>query len=395
LVVGAVAAVAALVVGIVAVGSGGGDSSDGGGGSGSGGGGDGDGWVVPEHGNSFLLSARDDLACSTDGGSVFCVDPASGEDRFTAELDRGLATPPALLDDRVLIASSGAITGDLYAFSLDGERLWRESYAIDAELDMPVVGDVLVAIEDGELVGIDVADGEEAWRSYVPADNQDGRLGDNEGPQAVGDDVFTDGTLVYLPIETIDVDAGPAEPVGNIVAVDPATGREVWRSDVLGDIGFGVGIADAAPFVEGGAVAFLMEGTPRRIVVLDTADGRMRWESPIASEYSNIVDAGGMTIVADGPDMRALDRDGGTAWEVPSPVIERSPSLLGPGELVVDHDRLFIAGVDVLEVDPASGESELLRPDVNATDVAIAADLLVIAGISDLEAVPLPSGDGD
>jgi hypothetical protein len=76
-------------------------------------------------------------------------------------------------------------------------------------------------------------------------------------------------------------------------------------------------------------------------------------------------------------------------------VIARAPDLLGPGELVVDQGRLFIAGYDVLEVDPATGESELIRTGVSATDVAVAADRLVIAGISQVEAVPLPSGDGE
>jgi outer membrane protein assembly factor BamB len=297
-----------------------------------------------------------------------------------------------LLDDRVLVASSGTFTGDLHAFSLDGDDLWRESYAVDADFDMPVIGDLLVAIEDGELVGIRVADGAEAWRSYLPTN--DGDRGVPEGPQATDDDVFTDGTLVYVAIETLDPEIAGGV-TGNIVAVDPATGREVWRSAELGDIGYGAGIVDAAPFEEGGAVAFLMEGTPRRIVVLDAATGQQRWEAPIASEYASIVDAAGTTIVADGPDLRALDRSGRPTWEVPAPVIARVPDLLGPGELVVEQDRLFIAGYDVLEVDPATGESELIRTGVSATDVAVAADRLVIAGISQVEAVPLPSGDGE
>ena len=165
---------------------------------------------------------------------------------------------------------------------------------------MPVIGDLLLVIEDSELVGVRVADGSEAWRSYVPPN--DGDRGLPEGPQATDDDVFTDGTLAYIAIETLDHETA-GDVTGNIVAVDPATGREVWRSAELGDIGYGAGIADAAPFDEGGAVAFLMEGTPRRIVVLDAATGQQRWEAPIASEYASIVDAAGTTIVADGPDM--------------------------------------------------------------------------------------------
>jgi outer membrane protein assembly factor BamB len=352
--------------------------------------------VSAEHGNSGLLVADEEMVCSTTVGSrVYCVDAGSGDERFGVQLDRGLATPPVLLDDRLLVASSGAISGDLFAYGLDGEELWTKSLAVDAEGDMPVVGGVLTVVEDQELVGLGIADGKEVWRDY-PADAVEARRAEDpaapDGPHAVGPDVYTDGTLVYAAIETIDPRAGSAS--GNIVAVDPGSGREVWRSDTLTDIGFGAGIADAAPFEDGDAVAFLMEGTPRRIVVLDAATGRFRWEAPIASDHASIVDAGGATIVADGPDMRALDRDGRPTWEVPSPVIARSPDLTGPGELVVEGGRLFIAGFDVDEVDPTTGASELIRSDVNATDVAVVGDLLVMAGIGELEAVPLPPAPG-
>jgi outer membrane protein assembly factor BamB len=380
----------AVIAGVVVALSGGGGDGDA---PGAGGRGDSDGgWVAEGRGHSQLLAVGGGLVCSTATGSAFCVDAGSGADRFEVELHRGLATSPVLLDDRMLVASSGAITGDLVACSLDGAELWDESLAIDAEQEMPVVGGVVTAIEGDELVGVAVADGREVWRAYVPTDERDREPDDPIGPQAVGPDVYSDGTRVYAATQTIDPTTGTAS--GNIVAVDPATGRAVWRSAALGDIGFGNGIAAAAPFDDGSAVAFLMEGTPRRVLALAVADGRQLWEAPIASPYADIVDAGGRTVVADGPDMRALGRDGRAAWEVPAPVIARSPDLLGPGELVVDQGRLFVAGVDVVEVDPATGESELLLPDVDATDVAIAADLLVVAGISELRAIPLPAPPG-
>jgi outer membrane protein assembly factor BamB len=387
--VAALGVVAVVAVGGAAVARMG--SADGGGSEPGGSGAEVDGWRSSGHGNAEMLSADDDVVCSADSTEVWCLEAGSGDERFSVPLDGGMATSPVLLDDRMLVASTGMVRGDLHAFSLDGQELWSTSIEIDTRLDMPVADGVLAAIDDEALVGVRVADGGEEWREYGLDEGGPG-VDDLEGPRAVGDNVFTDGTYFYAPIEFFETWSGTA--YGHIVAVDPASGGEVWRSEPLDDIGFGVSVTDAAPFEDGSAVAFLMEGTARRIVVLDAITGEMRWDAPVASEYADIVDAGGATIVADGPDMRALDRDGDTVWQVPSPVIARSPSLLGPGELVHERDRLFIAGVDVLEVDPATGESELLRPDVNATDVAVTADLLVIAGIEQVEAIPLPPSGG-
>ena len=76
--------------------------------------------------------------------------------------------------------------------------------------------------------------------------------------------------------------------------------------------------------------------------------------------------------MADGHKTRSYDGDGGQVWEVTSPVMERNPDLIGPGELVADQGRLFVAGYDVLEIDPASGAADPIRNGANATDVAIA-----------------------
>ena len=162
-----------------------------------------------------------------------------------------------------------------------------------------------------------------------------------------GDEVFTDGT-------------------GHIVAIEPASGSETWRSPLLGDVGFGLGPVAAAPFDDRSAVAFLMEGYPGRVLVLDSATGQIRWEVDPLRDYASLVHLDGSTIVADGGGRGPYDGDDGQVWEVASPVIERNPDLIGPGELVVDQGRLFVAGYDVLEIDPA-------------TDVAIVGDRLIVA----------------
>ena len=148
-----------------------------------------------------------------------------------------------------------------------------------------------------------------------------------------------------------------------LVGVDVASGDRRWE-DYTSD---------------GREDPHVMEGYPGRVLVLDAATGQLRWEVDLTSDHVSVVHLDGSTIVADGPTTRAYDGDGGQVWEVASPVIERNPDLIGPGELVVARGRLFVAGYDVVELDPATGGADPIRKGVSATDVAIVDDRLIIA----------------
>jgi len=329
-----------------------------------------DGWVSEVAPTGRLLAVGDGTVCSTSTTDVHCLDATTGEERLTIPIDKGLPTSPVLLDDRLLVGTSTGVGGGLFAYARDdGEELWDVALSVDAERELPVVDGVVTVTDGRQLVGVDVASGDRRWEDYT----SDGR----EDPHVSGRDVFTDGTRVYTAIELLDPGAGDAS--GHIVAVDPGTGAEIWRSPVLGDVGFGSGVAAAAPFDDGSAVAFLMEGYPGRVLVLDAATGQLRWEVDLTSDHVSVVHLDGSTIVADGPTTRAYDGDGGQVWEVASPVIERNPDLIGPGELVVARGRLFVAGYDVVELDPATGGADPIRKGVSATDVAIVDDRLIIA----------------
>jgi outer membrane protein assembly factor BamB len=342
------------------------------------------GWVVQEVGND-PFAANDTTVCTAALRAVlYCVDARTGDELFSQQLDNGPPDSAVLLEDRLLVSNPGAPTGELDAFSLEGERLWRTPLGVSARQQLPVVDGVVTVVdsEEGpaELVGVDVADGRERWRAFT---------GGYERPHVDSPRVFTDGVRVYTGVERID----PIEAavVGNIAAVDPASGETLWTSPQLDDIGRGDGIAAAAPFDDGSAVAFLMDGRPRRIVVLDAATGQLRWEVPVAFGRADIVHADGTTVVSDGPDMRAHDAEGRQLWEAPSPVFERSPGPVERDELVFDDGRLFLVGFDVYEVDPATGASRLVHERPGASDAAVVGDHLVIAGVTELEAVPLAS----
>ncbi len=379
---GALAAVGLVVVAVVGVAVVMSRTDQGSDGGGTDGGSQGrDGWVAVEAANSKLLTTDGETVCSTLlDPELICLDAASGDELFTVATESSLNSSPILAGDRVVVASTETATGRLTAYGLDGEDLWTTSVEARPDVEMPVIDDVVVVVDSGQLVGVDLATGEDRWRHY--ADKLD-----FEAPHVSGDNAYTDGTLVYVAVETVSFDSGEAS--GNIVALDGVTGAEAWRSPVLGDIGYGVGADDAAAFADGSAVAFLMGGTPRRVVTLDNATGEVRWEAPVASEYADIVDVGDATVVVDGPDMSAYDRQGTELWSAPSPVLEGEPTLLGPGRPVFTEDRLFLAGYDLYEIDPTTGASVLLDDDVVASDVAIAGDLLLIAGTDALIGRPL------
>ena len=344
-----------------------------------------EGWTSEPFRNSLHLAVGGGMVCSTTVRNlVYCLDAATGDERFSVQMDpAAVVTPPVLLDDRLLVAISG-VDGQLFAYSFEGEELWKASLETTLMDDLPVAGGVVAVVQREELIGIDVSNGQERWRVY-PSD-------DFEGPHPAGSTVFTDGSRFYAAIRLSDILSG--DTFGHVVAVDPASGDELWRSPVLGEVGWS-GPEAAAPFADDSAVAFMMRGisgSSRPMVVLDAATGQPRWEARITSDYASIVHLDGSTIVADGTDMRAYDRDGERSWSVRSPVLARSPDLLSPGILTVEEGRLFVAGHDVYEVDPATGASDQIGEDgVDAKDVAIADDRLLIAGLMELEALPLSS----
>ena len=66
-----------------------------------------------------------------------------------------------------------------------------------------------------------------------------------------------------------------AESIVHVVAVDPASGDEVWRSPPLPGRTAISGIEELVPLDGGAAVAVLLPGEPDSVVVLDAATGAL------------------------------------------------------------------------------------------------------------------------
>jgi outer membrane protein assembly factor BamB len=345
---------------------------------------DSDGWVAPI-GNAGRLASDGETVCGGAlDGSLFCLDAATGTERFSIPLGDGVTAPPVLVDDRLIVAHASPQSGQLSAYTLDGDELWTAPLNVRAGDEIPVVDGVATVVDDDqmgadELVGIDVSDGSERWRLGPPDGS---RFPDQHDMR---EDAYTDGTRVYVALISI---TARAEPSTVTLAVDPSTGAELWRSPLADRNEVGVSIEGVAP-LDDGSVAVLVNGYPSRVLSLDPATGEKRWEEPLAASGlgTSLVHLDGSTIVLDGDELRAYDAAGDQQWRAPAP-----GAGLG-SELVVQQDRLFLAAQDLSVVDPSTGEATLVREGVGATDVAITGNLLVCSGTFQVEALPLSSID--
>lgn len=192
--------------------------------------------------------------------------------------------------------------------------------------------------------------------------------------------VRTDGRRLYVSMR-IDDSALPAdERPAFVVALDAATGDEVWRTPIADEVAPTLGIDSMASIDDGALTAFVVHAAGvnglGELLVVDTATGQRRWQVTLRSDDSSVAHLDGTTVLADGDHTRGYGSDGTERWAVPSPDIARNDSLTSPGELLVEGGRLWTLGYDVHRLDP--------------TDVAVVDDHLVVAGVSQLEALPLP-----
>jgi outer membrane protein assembly factor BamB len=386
----AVVAVAGIGLAVVATRDDGGDSSGGGTGGSSA-----TGWTDETRSNPFRLVSDGEVVCTSGlTADLYCLDAATGEELWEADLATTPSTSPALARDMVLVGDDGRGGDDgLHAYSLDGEEIWSTHVEASSQelspLHLPVIGDTAAVIDDGPpagvLTGIDVATGEERWTAFEDPE---------EGQPEISNfsDVLTDGERLYVTTETMPpFDPGVTLPMGpamTLVALDPATGEELWQWEISPESTAFPVAAEVALLPDAGAAAFIVEsgGSPGHLVVLDTASGELRWDAPLEASDSSVAHVDGMIVVADGTAMRGYDHQGGEVWAAPMP----DELGLGLGGLVVTEGRLFSSSYDVYEIDPATGTSALVRPSVSSADVEIVGDLLVMAGMSGLEAVPLP-----
>jgi outer membrane protein assembly factor BamB len=329
-------------------------------------------WANRARGGSHALVVDGDTVCSTQARELYCLDAVSGDEIFAEQLP-GAATSPSLAGETLVVGDHDADGGRLHAYSLSGRHLW--SLELDGDVFLPgqslgsgllVAGDVVVRVHgtgpSQELVAVDVASGQEQWRLPVP----DMRA------------VYADGHRLYT-----------TSGRGSLVALDPGSGDQLWQAH----LGEGAGSGDVvglAPVLEGAEVAVAVDGEPGRIVVLDPVSGTERWDEDLHADTAadvTVASTDDVIYVNDDDFLTAYDETGEDHWGAPA-----AGSTLGPGtpvRLVAERGRLFTIGDGVWDISTRGGSGRQMREDVNASDVAVVEDSVIIAGATRLEAVPL------
>jgi outer membrane protein assembly factor BamB len=319
--------------------------------------------------------------------SVVALEAASGEVRWEEPREEGPAGPPAIAGDLVLYSSGQEGAAALVARRIDGGRQeWSTPTGGAVAGGVVIEGDrAFAATRDGEVLALDVAEGEVQWRF-----------------QAAGVIATTpavaDGLVLVTPrnsstgasaLQAIDVESGEeswrlapeggaapqsSSPAagsgvavaglgdGRIHAVGLGSGIDRWS--VRTRLGFGSGQVPALPEDEVGRdVSGLYFAQALRVSRLDPATGQERWsyQLPNAMVDASPSLAGSYALIGDATGLAAaIDVTSGLlVWK----------GRLGPGPITsfaVTAGRLFVSAggedgvVVALDHDP---EGTLLREE--------------------------------
>lgn len=216
------------------------------------------------------------------GGRVFAIDAESGAELWRVDTRLRLSGGPAAGAGYVVV---GSLDGDVVAFNADtGEERWRTRVSSEV-VAAPLVtqGIAIVRSNDGRVFGLDLGQGSRRWvfdRS-LPSLTLRGMGAPVLGPQGLVYFGYADGTVVALRVEDglrvweqivaepdgrnelermADIDGEiqvgldalyAASYKGQMMAIEPGTGRPLWNRDIASYAGLAL--------------------LPRQIVVADKA----------------------------------------------------------------------------------------------------------------------------
>lgn len=217
---------------------------------------------------SLWAASRRAVVVGSDRGELEALAPETGRRRWRVRLAPGQGPDAATLSgDRLYVATSFTGEGDLrppVVYALDartGRRRWRAALGrgTDLQWGAPVLAEELVVVastpsDPGSAAGhalhaLDAATGRARWELALPA-SQPG--------------YHTERPLLHRGLLIV-----PAS--GSLLAVDPSSGRVVWRRP-------GTGL----PTILGPAGRLVLAAFQDDLVALAARDGQERWRLPVS-----------------------------------------------------------------------------------------------------------------
>ncbi|MFN7150754.1 MAG: PQQ-binding-like beta-propeller repeat protein [Microthrixaceae bacterium] len=266
------------------------------------------------------LVQTDSTAVTADGEKVIAVDPGTGELRWSAEA--GMDVDLISADGVVVVGSnSGARVVD----AMSGEERWQRDLESGRGSILLTDGGVVIALDgDGDLVGLELTNGNEVWRTRA------------ERPRfwSVRYDVVGDTAVVASSEE----------------AADDAGGTREWLNGI------------------------------------DTRTGEVRWTQRMeGSSYLTVI-AGDLVI--DDAGLHAVARDahtGAEVWRFDTPGIKQVSQLTDDTVLIATTSAVTFSGVTLHALDAGNGAvmwtSEV--PGVDISDPTVIGDTVVIGTSGD------------
>jgi outer membrane protein assembly factor BamB len=237
---------------------------------------------------------------ATADGALVGLAAATGERRWTAELDGTPTAPPVLTADAVAL---GTTEGLALRARADGRRCLALDTPGPVTAAVVAAGRVHAAVDrapDGGLVAVDPRRGTVVAERFLP-----GR------PRALA---AADGRLL---VATTD----------RLLALDATTGATRWTRDRTG------------PIAAGDAV-YVADGATDRLVALDPATGETRWSEPTAG-IDDVVATEEVVVATGGPAAAIGLHDPRTGWRR-----LRQRAATGYRRPSVADDRLFVVADD-------------------------------------------------
>ena len=216
----------------------------------------------------------------THDGEVIALDSRDGSERWSTQLSGEVLAPPRGTESVIIVR---CFDGRVYGLSAEsGQRMWVQQTSVPT-LSLrgtggPVIvaGQVLVGLDNGKVISLDITTGEVAWESVVSVP-----LGRTELER-----------LVDVDAEPLEVDGSvyAVSYAGDLVAANFGSGRNDWRAEVASISGLAQAGND-----------LIVSTRTGEVITLNRSTGTIIWrqKSLMYRELTRPVIHKGMVAVAD------------------------------------------------------------------------------------------------